>query len=38
MVLCVEEENSPLEMLFVVSVIVVKFKEGNVGFDVSVEV
>jgi hypothetical protein len=38
MVLCVDEENSHLEMLSFVFVIVVKFKEGNVGFDISVEV
>ena len=38
MVLCVDEEHSHLEMLSVVFVIVVKFKESNVGFDISVEV
>jgi len=38
MVLCVDEEHSHLEMLYIVFVIVVKFKEGNMGFDISVEV
>jgi hypothetical protein len=35
MVVCVDEESSRLEMLSIVFVIVVKFKEGNVGFDIS---
>jgi hypothetical protein len=35
---CVDEENSHLEMLSFVFVIVVRFKVGNVGFDISVEV
>jgi len=35
MVVCVDEENSRLEMLSIVFVIVVKFKEGNLGFDIS---
>jgi hypothetical protein len=38
MVVCVDEENSHLEMLSIVFVTVVKFKEGNLGFDISVEV
>jgi len=38
MVLCVDEEHSHLEMLSIVFVIVVKLKEGNMGFDISVEV
>jgi hypothetical protein len=38
MLLSVDEENNHLEMLSVVFVIVVKFKESNVGFDISVEV
>jgi hypothetical protein len=38
MVLCVGEENSYLEMLSFIFVLVVKFKECNVVCDISVEV
>jgi hypothetical protein len=37
-VLCVDGENSQSEMLYILGVMLVKLKEGNVGFDISVEV